>query len=157
MAFAVARPNGTFEIRESRTTSKGPRARTLVTFHVLDEDVLARLEERADRGVDRAEVVASARRAGAPIRVHESAADGAARALIRECITGRFPSPAVAAVVKAVVPTHDISDAVLDAVEWMGASEVRRSDALRDLLELGDRFPAPSAKALRFPHLGRQR
>lgn len=68
MAFVVPRPGQRFEIRESVTTQRGPRSRSLANFAVLTDDVLAAAQKRATRPFDAAGVVASARRAGAPIR-----------------------------------------------------------------------------------------
>lgn len=72
MAYVVARPNGRFEIRESHHTSRGPRARTLAGFTVLSESTLDRAASRASRPFDAQSVLASARRAGAPIEQAES-------------------------------------------------------------------------------------
>jgi hypothetical protein len=65
MAFVVARRGGRFEIRESVHTPGGPRARSLVNFAVLNDDVLARAQERAIRPFDVGAVRASALKAGA--------------------------------------------------------------------------------------------
>jgi hypothetical protein len=68
MAFVVARPGKRFEIRESVATERGPRSRSLANFSVLTDDVLAAAQKRAARPFDAAGVVASARRAGAPVK-----------------------------------------------------------------------------------------
>jgi hypothetical protein len=67
MAYVVARSNGRFEIRESVHTAKGPRARTLANFSVLNDAVLARAAGRATRPFDVDVVLEVARRSGAPI------------------------------------------------------------------------------------------
>jgi hypothetical protein len=67
MAFVVARPNGRFEVRESLHTPDGPRARSLAGFDVLTDEVLAKAARRAERPFDMGAVLASARRAGAPV------------------------------------------------------------------------------------------
>ncbi len=66
MAYVVARRDGRFEIRESEHTAKGPRARTLASFKVLSETVLAAAASKARRAFDVQAVLASGRRAGAP-------------------------------------------------------------------------------------------
>jgi hypothetical protein len=73
MAYVVARPRGRFEIRESVHTPEGPRARSLASFAVLTDEVLARARERAVRPFDTDAVRASATRAGvaAPLPRHE--------------------------------------------------------------------------------------
>jgi hypothetical protein len=67
MAYVAARRRGRFEIRESLHTPKGSRARSLVGFQVLDDEVLARAAQRAVRRFDADAVIASGRRAGAPV------------------------------------------------------------------------------------------
>lgn len=69
MAYVVTRRNGRFEIRESHQTSKGPRARTLASFRVLDEAVLRAATRRATRPFARQSVLDSAERAGAPFEL----------------------------------------------------------------------------------------
>jgi hypothetical protein len=67
MAYVVARHNGRFEIRESQHTPSGPRARSLAGFRVLTDEVIARASGRARGPFDVAAVLASGRRAGAPV------------------------------------------------------------------------------------------
>jgi len=76
MAYVVARPKGRFEVRESVHTPKGPRARSLVGFDVLTEEVLAAAAERAGRPFDIAAIIASAKRAGARVEKGTSIAQG---------------------------------------------------------------------------------
>jgi hypothetical protein len=77
MAFVVARPGGRFEIRESLHTAKGPRSRTLASFSVLTDDIMAAAAQRAQRPFDAATVIRSGRRAGARIQLAISGADRA--------------------------------------------------------------------------------
>jgi len=67
MAYVVVRPQGRFEIRESVHTPKGPRARSLVNFARLTDEVLATARRRASRPFDADAVRASAGRAGAQV------------------------------------------------------------------------------------------
>ena len=69
IAYVVRRPRGRFEIRESVVTPGGPRARSLANFAVLTNAVLEAGEGRARGPFDRARVMASARRAGAPVEL----------------------------------------------------------------------------------------
>jgi hypothetical protein len=69
MAYVVTRPKGRFEIRESLHTATGPRARSLAGFAVLDDGVIAKAVRRAQRPFDVEAVLASGRRAGAPVTV----------------------------------------------------------------------------------------
>ena len=160
MAYVVARPGRQFEIRESRATPHGPRSRTLTTFRVLDDDVVARATERSASTLDAASLRASARRAGAPVAVEEGP-DSAARALLAQLAGGRHPSPVLAALLAdqlAVSPRRARQPALPDAaravVPWIDASPTERGDALRDLLLLADRLPPPRTKRRRFPKLG---
>jgi hypothetical protein len=147
MAFVVARPGGRFEVRESRATARGPRARTLATFTALDDGVVAHVIERAESPVDIHALVHSARRAGAAVSVGASAVDIAARALLAELRAGNRPSPALAAALSdAVEPDVEVSDAVRAAASWSGASLEERGEALRDLLLLADRLPVPKRR-----------
>lgn len=68
MAYVVARPRGRFEVRESLYTPKGPRARSLAGFEILTDEVLTAAAQRSTRPFDAEAVLASARRAGAPVR-----------------------------------------------------------------------------------------
>ncbi|MHB8329816.1 MAG: hypothetical protein ACYDD6_09370, partial [Acidimicrobiales bacterium] len=79
MAYIVAK-RGRFEVRESLHTAKGPRSRTLTTFHVFDDQVLDRARDRARRPFDAATLRRAARKAGAPVA--ESNADSSARVLL---------------------------------------------------------------------------
>jgi hypothetical protein len=76
MAYVVARPRGRFEVRESLHTPKGPRARSLAGFDVLTDEVLATAAARSTRSFDAEAVLASARRAGAPVRTGTGVAEG---------------------------------------------------------------------------------
>jgi hypothetical protein len=67
MAYVVARRNGRFEVRESLHTPRGPRARTLAGFGVLTDEILATAAAKAERPFDVHTVLASGRRAGAPV------------------------------------------------------------------------------------------
>lgn len=67
MAYVVVRPKGRFEVRESLHTPKGPRAHTLAGFDVLTDAILAKAAAKAERPFDVHTVLASSRRAGAPV------------------------------------------------------------------------------------------
>ncbi len=80
MAYVIARRDGRFEIRESRQTPKGPRARTLASFRVLDDQSVTKAAARATRAFDLRSVLASGRRAGARIDSNLSGLDASAEA-----------------------------------------------------------------------------
>lgn len=69
MAFAVRRPGGRWEIRESAVTEAGPRARTLASFRVLTPDIARRAADRASVEMAPDEVAQIAARAGAPLAI----------------------------------------------------------------------------------------
>ena len=94
MAFVTRRADGRFEIRESRATPRGPRARTLVTFRAIDDGVLDRAESRAHGRFQRDALRRRAIELGAP--QGGSVAQSAGRRLLTELSRGRRPSPAMA-------------------------------------------------------------
>ena len=155
MAYVVARTGRRFEIRESRVTPDGPRARTLATFRVLDDGVIAHASERSESTLDVHALRASARRAGAPVAVDDGP-DRAARVLLAQLADGHRPSPVLTALLADALarpPSQPVPDAARAVVPWIGASPERRGEALRDLLLLADRLPPPRTTRTRFPGL----
>lgn len=147
MPYVVSKPNETWEIRESYTTPKGPRSRTLATFRTLSPDVLKKARERSQRPLDEMELRGSARRAGAP--VEPAAADRAAAELLAELEGGRRPRPAIE---RALLGALGISgaeslDTARAAAAWIGATPKQRGEALRDLLLLVDSLPPRARRA----------
>lgn len=161
MAFVVATKPDRFEIRESTSTPRGPRSRTLVSFRELDDSVIEKAQEKAAKAIDATELQRAARRAGAP--VVRPTADRAARELIAELGKGRRPDPTLRHMLLALLQ-HDRSDgatpppeaeAEFGVAEWMAASLEERGKALVDLLLLADALPhgGRKGKPLRFPRL----
>ncbi|MGH2911374.1 MAG: hypothetical protein ACRDJ3_02740 [Solirubrobacteraceae bacterium] len=127
MAYVVARKGGRFEIRESLHTAKGPRARTLVSFGVLTDDIMAAGAMRAQRPFDAEAVIRSGRRAGARVRV---ATSGASRARDRFLAGSRR----MASTVDEVPSTTARGDAGVALMELLGfADMVRASQQPRPL------------------------
>ncbi len=94
MAYVVARRNGRFEVRESLHTPKGPRAHTLASFAVLTDEILATAAARAERPFNVHAVLASGRRAGAPVLATigaEGSAEAGKAASARSGGTGAEP------------------------------------------------------------------
>jgi hypothetical protein len=147
MAYVVARRNGRFEIRESLHTPKGSRARGLAGFETLDDQVLAKAASRAQTRFDVQAVLASARRAGAPL-VPASAEQGAVAGLESHDSPARF--------VQA-------SRRMAQTLERTTRARARRKRdpgaALIDLLSFADAVtssqPVRSPEALGFPVLAR--
>lgn len=180
MAYVTRRNGGTWELRESLSTPKGPRSRTLASFRTLSDETIERARERATKPLSVEDARKAARRAGAPVDL--APADRAASQLLRELAAGREPHPILRGLLAQalgpksatrlgdsrrptqrqldastaeVIPIESLDNARASAA-WLTASPVERGDALYDLLLLADRFPRRSAKQRdRFPRLDR--
>jgi hypothetical protein len=161
MAFIVPAKSGRFEIRESTSTPKGPRCRTLVSFRQLDDTVIEKARGKAGKAIDAMELRRGARRAGAPVA--RPPADRAARELIAELSKGRQPDPTLRRMLLDLL-RGDHGDGAMPSLEneaehavaeWMAASPEERGRALVDLLLLADALPhgGRKGKPLRFPRL----
>jgi hypothetical protein len=157
MAYLYVRKMGRTEIREAYSSARGPRSRTLVSFRgPLRPEHLDRAEAAARRPFDREAIRRRARELG--IAVEEPCADPAARELLAHLRRGAALDPRLAALVRdrlAAVPAEPISEELADAAEWVGASELERGRALRDVLRLYDqiarsREPVRTAPAVRL-------
>jgi hypothetical protein len=150
MAYVVRRPRGSWEIRESVATERGPRSRTLASFRKYTPAVVSRAVRAASRPTTTEEVYSALERAGAV----SSAADEAARALLAEVAAGRMPLPGLRRLVVGMLsdpPAHDPPGA--DAAEWFEATEEERGETVRDLMRLTDMMPVPPPRPLPFPPL----
>src|SRR5258706_14812712 len=115
MEYVVKRPGGRWEIRESVSTDRGPRARTLGSFRRFTPAVLKRAVAAATRPTSSEAILEAATRAGAV----SSAADAASQALLAEVAAGRPPSPGLRRLVLTMLsepPAHDPPGA--EAAEW---------------------------------------
>jgi hypothetical protein len=155
MAFVVARKGGRFEIRESVATSRGPRARTLVSFRTLDDDVIARARARARGRLDVEKIRARALTLAIPERA-DAAAVTACR-LIGELRRGEAVPPRLAAELRSLLaqPTGEMPDSLDDVIEWVGVDDGQRGRAARELHAFASAFPpTPRAeKPLEFPRI----
>ena len=155
MAFVVRRPSDRFEIRESELTPRGPRARTLVTFREVSDEVLDLAAARARGRLDRARLQARAIELGA--RAAPPEADTAARRLLVSLGRGDHPPAAVTSLLAEVLQRHrspEPNDHLLAMLPWLAASDTERATALVDLLGVADALPRPPRRrALRFPRL----
>ncbi|MFI4985248.1 MAG: hypothetical protein ACHP93_05165 [Solirubrobacterales bacterium] len=147
MAYVVARRSGGWEIRESRLTPAGPRARTLATFRTLTPDVLVHAQSRSLRALDLNDLRRSALRAGATVAARPP--DRAAGELLSELSAGRRPRPALARLLVDALDAGGAatSDSARLAARWVAATPQQRGEALRDLLLLTDRLPPARAPA----------
>jgi hypothetical protein len=151
---------GRIEIREAHTTPRGPRSRTLASFRgALTDEQLDRAEQAAARPFDRAALVRRAVELG--IRAERTRADAAARQLIARLRSGAPLDPRLASVLReqlAQLGAEPLPEELADVAEWIGASELERGRALRDVLRLYDtiarsREPARSEEPARFPRI----
>lgn len=158
MAFVVRRPGERFEIRESAATPLGPRARTLVTFRELTDEVLDTATERSSGPLDRARLRARAIELGAA--VGPPTIQNAAHEVLKAHGRGERLPAATLSLLRHMLgdiqkgeepgPPSDHLDAMLP---WLGATDQQRATALVDLLGLVDALPAPRRRELRFPRL----
>jgi len=150
MAYVVATKPGRFEVRESASTASGPRSRTLASFRELTDEVLAKVQARADKPPSAAELTRSALRAGAPVRGPEL--DEAVRQAVRLMANGKRPDPMLRRLLLDALSNEDrgdrpsgpqgrVSDAARAAAQWVGVGAEERGRALRELLELADALP----------------
>lgn len=141
MAYVVPRSNGSWEIRESHLTAKGPRSRTLGTFRSLTPDVVDRAQARASKPLERDALLRAARRAGAPVALPE--ADAAAAELLRSLAEGARPRPALERALRDALAAgaRAATSNAQAAAAWVGVTPQRRGEALLDLLLLADSLP----------------
>ena len=161
MAFIVPTTRGRFEVRESHSTPKGPRSRTLVSFRELDDAVIEKAREKTAKTLDPAKLRHAARRVGAPVA--RSPIDRAARELIAELAKGHRPDPSLRHILASLLRDDceegserpPVSEAARSVAEWMAAPPAARGKALVDLLLLADALPhaGRQGKPLRFPRL----
>jgi hypothetical protein len=157
MTTIAKRSDGRFEIRESRWTDKGPRSRTLAIFRELTPEVLDHAQRRAERPIDRNEVVTRAMRLG--LHVKRILGSGAAAALIAKAESGSLWPTHARAVQEAVAELDSLPlpDHLESMIRWMGADDEFRGRTLVDLLGFTHavvRHRAPMRTGpLRFPRL----
>lgn len=164
MAFLVRRGGGRFDIRESVSTARGPRARTLASFRgALTPEVLERAEARASRPFDGAEVAARAEALGVPVTARRE--DREARALLGALRTGRPVDPSLVTLLREELreqPAEPVPEELAEVAEWVGVDERERGRALRDLLRVSDRIfrsrrPVRERRRVPFPRFSSRR
>jgi len=161
MAYIVPTRGERFEIRESRSTPKGPRSQTLLSFRELTDEVIERAREKAAKPPTPEELRRAARRAGAPVT--QPPIEQAARELIAELSKGQRLNTPLRQILLELLqkgyredaspsPANEAARAV---AIWMAATPKERGHALFDLLLLADALPSGGrrGKPLRFPRL----
>ena len=128
MAFVVPTRKGSYEIRESSNTDKGPRSRTLVSFRELTDEVIEKARKKAVKPPSAEELRRAARRAGAPVA--RAPIEQAARELIAELAKRRparsHPAPDPARTAAKGIPrdadASPASEAARAVALWMAAT-----------------------------------
>lgn len=160
MAFVVPTRKGSYEIRESSNTDKGPRSQTLVSFRELTDEVIEKARRKAAKPPTAEELRRAARRAGAPVA--RESVEQAARELIAELARGKRLDPTLRQILLEMLQKGYREDAASPKNEaaravalWMAATPDERGRALFDLLLLADALPSGGrrGKPLRFPRL----
>ncbi len=161
MTFIVPSRKGSYEIRESSNTDKGPRSRTLISFRELTDEVIQKARERASKPPSGEELRRAARRAGAPVA--REPVEQAGRELIAELARGARLDPTLRQILLEMLKrgyredasASPASEAARAVALWMAATPDERGRALFDLLLLTDALPSGGRrdKPLRFPRL----
>lgn len=158
MAYLVVRKDARTDVRESLSTAKGPRSRTLATFRgALTPEVIERARARAVRPFDDAALEARAVELGIPVTTRRE--DRAARALLAHLRRGGVVDPVLVTLLRnelSRAPAAPVPDELADVAEWLGVDAARRAEALRGLLRVSDlvlraRKPVRQRPAATFP------
>jgi hypothetical protein len=157
---SIRQQGSTFDIRECRSTKRGPRQFILARFGgVLTPEVLEQAAALAQRPFDSRKLVAAARKRGIPVTPYRT--HTAARLLLAELRAGHSLEPSLAALLKQALVTADekpVPEHLSEAADWIGKSEAARGKALRGLLRAASRIarsralprPLPSEPFPRF-------
>jgi hypothetical protein len=161
MAFVVPTQRGRFEVRESRSTARGPRSQTLASFTELTDEVIEKARQKAAKPPSAEELRRAARRAGAPVA--RPPIEQAARELIAELAKGNRVDPGLRQILIELLQKGNRGDArpspaneaACSVAIWMAATPKERGRALFDLLLLVDALPSGGrrSKPLGFPRL----
>jgi hypothetical protein len=150
VASIYRRADGRLEIRESVSTPRGPRSRTLASFRgALTPEILERASDRASQPFDREKLLERVRALGVPVTRRRE--DRAARTLLAQLRRGNALHPVLASLLRAALsspPLEEVHAELADVGEWVGASLAERGEALRGLLRVYDRI-ARSREAVR--------
>lgn len=161
MAFVVPTRADRYEIRESRSTARGPRSQTLASFTELTDEVIEKTRQKAAKPPSAEELRRAARRAGAPVA--RPPIEQAARELIAELAKGNRVDPGLRQILIELLERgyqedarpSPANEAARSVAIWMAATPKERGRALFDLLLLADALPSDGRKGkpLRFPRL----
>ena len=138
---SIREQSGRYEIRECRTTARGPRQVTLAHFRgVLTPEVLDEAQARAQRPFERRVLRARARAKGIPVSSRRRGET--ARRLLAELGLGRPLDPVLVGLLRSALgamESQPLPEHLADAADWLGRSEAERGKALRGLLRTASR------------------
>lgn len=153
MAYLVKRSNGSWEIRESRMTEKGPRSVTLATFREDTPEMRAKVLRRSTSSFLESELEQRLDEAGVPPAMTN--ADRAARDLLLELERGSRPSEALrSSLLDALTDRHpeDRRDREGERSEVDSADDAVQGRILEDVLDLAVELPyEPDAEIAQRP------
>lgn len=137
MAYLVRRRNGSWEIRESRQTDRGPRSFTLATFREDTPEIRSKVLDRSRIGLLESELERKLDEAGVPPAMTD--ADQAARDLLVALAGGIMPSDALRrSLLKALaVPSPSPDSSAIDEPR----DDVAQGRILEDVLDLAQELP----------------
>lgn len=139
---SIRRQGRRYEIRECRSTPRGPRQYVLASFTgVLTPEILDAAEQAAQRPFDRERLVARARGLGAGVSRRRR--NRAARALLASLQRGAPLDPRLVTLLREALeplPAAPLPEHLEEASEWLGQPEADRGRALRGLLRTADRI-----------------
>lgn len=140
-----------YEIRECRSTERGPRQYVLASFTgVLTPEILDAAEAVAQRPFDRDALVARARRLGVGVSPRRRFSE--ARALLAAVQRGAPVDPRLVTLLREALeplPAEPVPEHLVEAAEWLGQPEADRGRALRGLLRTADRILQSRGAGLR--------
>jgi len=156
---SIRKQRDRYEIRECLMTPRGPRQLSLVSFRgVLTPELLDEAEAKARKPLERADLVARARRMEIPVSRRRRYPE--ARGLLAALQRGADLEPTLVQLLKTALERRDsraVPPHLADAAEWIGQSERERGAALRGLLRTADRIlrsrpPLRTPRKKIFPH-----
>jgi hypothetical protein len=159
MAYLVRRAGGNIQIRECVRTERGPRSKTLASFHgTLNDHALDQAARKAVRPLDREGLIAKSQTMGVGWTPSTSVA---ARQLVTRLRRGRTLDPVLVGLLKESLwgmTETKLADDLDEAADWVGASDEERGAALRGLLRLSDaivrsRDPLSPSRGRPYPRI----
>ncbi len=137
---SIRRQGSRWEIRECRSTPKGPRQHRLASFRgALTPEILEEAEWAAQRPFDRTALIARARALGIPVSPQRRQDD--ARRLAGRLARGEPLDATLVGLLRSLLadrPVAELPEHLADVRDWLGASEAERGRTLRGLLRTAD-------------------